>query len=909
MAFESALASDTRCMAAAWGRAQLLERVGDPGGARLAAQACLSIDMLFTPAHDLIERIDAGDRSGPRVRAAPRGMDERAAQCAVWHPGDVILDRYEIIAELGQGAFGVVHRVHHKDWNRDLAVKSPLPRATGEIPSAALASLQKEAEAWIAMALHPHVVTCHYVAHIGGLPRIFMDLVEGVSLLEAIDSRSLYADNEGLPRVLDVIIQTAWGLHHAHTSNDMALVHQDVKPANIMLGADRIARVTDFGTARAERAVGRGATVVGGSPAYASPEQVAARRNARSATDRVPLRLSPASDVWSLGVTLLHALVGERTPPCNSGDVAPHALRKLASPGSAIASGIMPDELYRTLEDVFASEPAERPSARALADRLAAVFESVTGAPYQRRQPKARTVLAADWSNRAVSMLDLGRTDEAQEAMARAMSLSPGNTLIRYNDALMRWRLGDLTDDQARLAIEPFTTLHGVSPERPDFAEVGRRMTLTGFISAEAGHSNALDLLADAPADDPWFRTSAAHARALLTSPAQFSIPKEIVGAAGLHVVGAAHKSVTHHGMHARIDTPFLQFEAPHEKLHFVEFVDKRDGRRGCLQAPLLRSTGWYFVGSDGFSDLGVSADGTTAVTSALDGALRVFEVRTCALVATLTADEPARAVELSATGKWALALYESGTILLWSIERRRVMRSFYGALGVALTPVDERELRVAAVGQLTHGGLDVALLPGPHAPYYVMPPTVLEDARSLPLDVELLRTVTEGTHRGMRFGDREDQRDHAVVVSLAALEADAAGATRARRLHESIAERVPTASPGDRDDIFEGLVAAAQIHEGRGDWAAVRNAATLMRSLPGLEFHRVPLDRLASSVLHLGRGRCIGHHPLWRVRGHLTEVIAFRKHRRWFLRDSCARRIRPRHRVARGTRSRGASR
>ena len=98
-----------------------------------------------------------------------------------WVPevGDVLLDTYEVRGELGagEGAMGVVHRVHHRGWNLDLAVKSHRSGVGG---------FAAEAEAWVDLGLHPHIVTCHYVRELGGVPRVFAELVEGGSLKEWI---------------------------------------------------------------------------------------------------------------------------------------------------------------------------------------------------------------------------------------------------------------------------------------------------------------------------------------------------------------------------------------------------------------------------------------------------------------------------------------------------------------------------------------------------------------------------------------------------------------------------------------------------------------------------------------------------------------------------------------------------
>src|SRR5205085_1333981 len=107
---------------------------------------------------------------------------------------------------------------------------------------------EREAETWVNLGLHPHVVSCFYVRRLGGIPRVFAEYVAGGSLLDWVRQGKLYEGGPGraLARALDVVAQVARGLDFAHRRG---LVHQDVKPANVMLTADGTAKVTDFGLA------------------------------------------------------------------------------------------------------------------------------------------------------------------------------------------------------------------------------------------------------------------------------------------------------------------------------------------------------------------------------------------------------------------------------------------------------------------------------------------------------------------------------------------------------------------------------------------------------------------------------------------------------------------------------------
>ena len=178
-----------------------------------------------------------------------------AVVASKWAVGDVSLDLYEVKEIFTGGGMGLVSRVHHRGWDIDLVVKSPRPNYFQT--DMQKENFVRECEMWISLGLHPHIASCYYVRTLGHIPRIFAEYVEGGTLTDWIRTRKLYADgpDQALERMLDVAIQVAWGLHYAHTQD---VVHQDVKPANVLLTSEGVAKVTDFGLSRARAAGGRG---------------------------------------------------------------------------------------------------------------------------------------------------------------------------------------------------------------------------------------------------------------------------------------------------------------------------------------------------------------------------------------------------------------------------------------------------------------------------------------------------------------------------------------------------------------------------------------------------------------------------------------------------------------------------
>ncbi|MER8034108.1 WD40 repeat domain-containing serine/threonine protein kinase [Streptomyces hydrogenans] len=378
-----------------------------------------------------------------------------------WTPGRTVDGRYRVVGELGRGGMGVVHRVRHLAWGIDLAVKSPRAEVFRDPGDEEL--FVREAETWVSLGLHPNVCACHYVRVIEGVPRVFAEYVDGGSLAEWIRDGRLYAGGarEALARVLDVAVQMARGLDHAHHKG---LVHQDVKPANVLLDGAGTAKITDFGLARSGRATSTAEpAVVGGPPeasvlvptggmtlAYASPEQLAGEAVGRR------------SDVHSFAVSVLEMVTGGVR--WRYGSIAGSVLDEvLADPANPVAA---PPELAGLLRRCLRPHAAGRPASMGdIAEVIGEIHETATGSPYPRPVPREARLRADELNNRALSLLDLGREDDAAEALAEALRADPRNIRVVYNDELLRWRRGTRTDEDVITRIERARQDTGDTPE------------------------------------------------------------------------------------------------------------------------------------------------------------------------------------------------------------------------------------------------------------------------------------------------------------------------------------------------------------------------------------------------------------------------------------------------------------
>ena len=201
--------------------------------------------------------------------------------------------RYVIVAELGRGAMGAVHRAIDPLIERDVAIKTLLPSLPPEVMDEVRERFLREARS-AGRLNHPNIVTIYDVGEQDGVAYIAMELLEGKSL------QQILRDTPRLPiaTIAELVAQVADGLDLAQR---FKITHRDIKPANIMVSADWRAKLTDFGVAHvASSSMTQTGTALG-SPKYMSPEQVTGQP------------LDPRSDIFSLGVVLYEMLVG-RTP-------------------------------------------------------------------------------------------------------------------------------------------------------------------------------------------------------------------------------------------------------------------------------------------------------------------------------------------------------------------------------------------------------------------------------------------------------------------------------------------------------------------------------------------------------------------------------------------------------------------
>ncbi|MBV9336058.1 MAG: protein kinase [Solirubrobacterales bacterium] len=266
--------------------------------------------------------------------------------------GRALNDRYELHALIGEGAFGRVYRGRDRRLARSVAVKVIKPWWT-EQPDW-VRRFEREAQL-MASVNDPGIVQIFDVGYADEGLYYVAELVEGESVAARL-GRGPLAPWEGR----DVAEQLCRALAPAHARR---VVHRDIKPANILIGSHGRVKVADFGVARLLGGNDNLAATVVGTPSYMAPEQARGRR------------ITPATDVYSIGVVLYEMLAG--CPPFTGASAVDLALCHLQDPLPPMPPTI-PDALGKIVERALAKEPDHRyRDGGEMADALARTRESL----------------------------------------------------------------------------------------------------------------------------------------------------------------------------------------------------------------------------------------------------------------------------------------------------------------------------------------------------------------------------------------------------------------------------------------------------------------------------------------------------------------------------------------------------
>ncbi len=250
----------------------------------------------------------------------------------------LLAGRYELIEKIGEGGMAVVYKGKDRLLNRYVAIKILRPEFTKDAQF--VDNFKRESQA-AANLQHPNIVSVYDVGKEGNIHFIVMELIDGRPLSDVIKERAPMDYREAI----EITRQVASALSMAHRNN---IIHRDVKPHNIMMTKDGVAKLTDFGIAKAvsdSTLVSETSRIIG-SVHYFSPEQ------ARGSY------VDERSDIYSLGIVLYEMLTGQ--VPFDGDNPVQVALMHIndeITPPSELVSGIPPalEKLVMKATDKFQS--------------------------------------------------------------------------------------------------------------------------------------------------------------------------------------------------------------------------------------------------------------------------------------------------------------------------------------------------------------------------------------------------------------------------------------------------------------------------------------------------------------------------------------------------------------------------
>ena len=268
---------------------------------------------------------------------------------------NVLAGRYELLEKIGDGGMAIVYKAKDRLLKRFIAVKILKPEFVKDVKF--IENFKRESHAAASLS-HPNIVSIYDVGQEGPINYIVMELVTGEPLSDFIRERAPL----DYKLAMNITKQIAHGLSAAHRNG---IVHRDVKPHNILLTEDGIAKITDFGIAKAvsnTTIVDNSKENVMGSVHYFSPEQAKGKN------------VDAKSDIYSLGIVLFEMLTGK--VPFDGDNPVTVALMQINE--KMIRPSLLNDKIPPALENIILKATDKVPSNRfASAEEMIKAIDNV----------------------------------------------------------------------------------------------------------------------------------------------------------------------------------------------------------------------------------------------------------------------------------------------------------------------------------------------------------------------------------------------------------------------------------------------------------------------------------------------------------------------------------------------------
>ncbi len=341
----------------------------------------------------------------------------------MFNPGDILDERYEIKAKVGQGGMSYVYRASDLKLGREVAIKVLKEEFSGD--EEFVEKFNNEARS-AARLSHANIVAAYDTVDRDDLHYIVMELVEGITLKNYISRKEKLTNKE----TIGIAIQAAEGIAEAHRKG---IIHRDIKPQNIIISKDGKVKVADFGIAKATTGDSANQAVIG-SAHYIAPEQ--------ARTGEADAR----SDLYSLGISMYEMITG-RVPyeGDSTVDIVMSHIQDVMVPPT-----VYNHEIYPALNDIIIKATRKEPE-----DRYQTAEELIEDLKHAAAEPERRFVKLYDTvgsgsinAGTEKAAADPGTDGAASEGVAIADKKAPGET-GQLGRGTMEGQSGESPDDTA----------------------------------------------------------------------------------------------------------------------------------------------------------------------------------------------------------------------------------------------------------------------------------------------------------------------------------------------------------------------------------------------------------------------------------------------------------------------------